>query len=147
MSVNVVSQGRLDVDVYNALPDAAAAKWIGYRGYLTQVLLNLLTNIERYAYDRETGGAVQIAIGDIVDRRGERFRIAVRDWGRGMTPDTQARIFEPFFTSGRSKGATGLGMSIVHNLMTTALKGTVEVSAEEGAGTTVILTFPKSIPD
>ena len=140
-------QARLAVEVRNALPDAARAKWIGYRGFLTQVLLNLLTNIERYAYDRETGGAVQIAIGDIVDRRGERFRIAVRDWGRGMTPETRARIFEPFFTSGRSKGATGLGMSIVHNLMTTALKGTVEVSAEEGAGTTVILTFPKRIPD
>ena len=64
-----------------------------------------------------------------------------------MTPETQARIFEPFFTLGRGKGATGLGLSIVHNLMTTALKGTVEVSAEEGAGTTVILNFPKSIPD
>jgi signal transduction histidine kinase len=138
-------QAKLAVEVHNGLPDAASTNWIGYRGYLTQVLLNLLTNIERYAYDRETGGPVHIAIG--LDRRGERFRIAVRDWGRGMTAETQARVFEPFFTLGRGKGATGLGLSIVHNLMTTALKGTVEVSAEEGAGTTVILTFPKSIPD
>jgi signal transduction histidine kinase len=138
-------QAKLGVEVHNALPDVASARWIGYRGFLTQVLLNLLTNIERYAYDRETGGPVQIAIG--LDRSGERFSIAVRDWGRGMTAETQARMFEPFFTLGRAKGATGLGLSIVHNLMTTALKGTVEVAAEEGAGTTVILTFPKSIPD
>jgi signal transduction histidine kinase len=140
-------QAKLAIEIHNSLPDTASARWIGYRGFLTQVLLNLLTNIERYAYDRETGGAIHISIGDVVDRRGEHFRIAVRDWGRGMTPETRARIFEPFFTLGRNKGATGLGMSIVHNLMTTALKGTVEVSADEGAGTTVILTFPKTIPD
>ena len=61
-------------------------------------------------------------------------------------PETRDKIFEPFYTTGRSKGATGLGMAIVHNLMTSALAGTVEVTSREGAGTAVTLTFPKSVP-
>jgi signal transduction histidine kinase len=140
-------QAKLTIDIHNLLAGAASDTWVGYRGFLTQVLLNLLTNVERYAYERESGGAVQIVIGEATDRRGERFCIIVRDWGRGMTAATAARIFEPFYTTGRGKGATGLGMSIVHNLMTSALKGTVEVAASDGAGTAVTLTFPKSIPE
>ena len=116
------------------------------RGLLSQVLLNLLTNVERYAYARETGGPVEIVLGQTADGRNDRFSIIVRDSGRGMAPETRDRIFEPFYTTGRGKGATGLGMAIVHNLMTSALGGTVEVTSREGAGTAVTLTFPKSVP-
>jgi signal transduction histidine kinase len=140
-------QAKLAIEIHSLLPDAASATWVGYRGFLTQVLLNLLTNVERYAYDRETGGAVHILIGEAADSRGERFSITVRDFGRGMTPETRARIFEPFYTTGRGKGATGLGMSIVHTLVTSALNGSVAVAAGEGTGTAVTLTVPKSTPE
>jgi signal transduction histidine kinase len=95
---------------------------------------------------RETGGPVEIVLGQTPDGRNDRFSIIVRDSGRGMAPETRDRIFEPFYTTGRGKGATGLGMAIVHNLMTSALGGTVEVTSREGAGTAVTLTFPKSVP-
>lgn len=139
-------QAKLVIEIRNSLPDRAAATWVGYRGFATQVLLNLLTNVERYAYDPETGGPVHILIGEATGRTDTRFMITVRDFGRGMGPETRARIFEPFFTTGRGKGATGLGMAIVHNLVTSGLKGTVEVASDEGLGTAVAVSFPKSIP-
>jgi signal transduction histidine kinase len=139
-------QAKVVIEIHNSLPDRAAATWVGYRGFATQVLLNLLTNVERYAYDHQTGGSVHILIGELTDRTEERFIITVRDFGRGMAPDTKARIFEPFFTTGRGKGATGLGMAIVHNLVTSGLKGTIEVASEEGLGTAIAVSFPKSIP-
>ena len=139
-------QAKLTIHVCNSLPDSASFTWIGYRGLLSQVLLNLLTNVERYAYAQGTGGPVEIVLGQTGDGRNDRFTIIVRDSGCGMTPDTRDKIFEPFYTTGRSKGATGLGMAIVHNLMTSALAGTVEVTSREGAGTAVTLTFPKSVP-
>jgi signal transduction histidine kinase len=57
------------------------------------------------------------------------------------------RIFEPFFTTGRSKGGTGLGMAIVQNIVTTALKGQIELASAPGSGTKVTLRFPRTIAD
>ena len=117
------------------------------RGLLSQVLLNLLTNVERYAYARETGGPVEIVLGQTADGRNEPCSaIIVRDSGRGMAPETRDRIFEPFYTTGRGKGATGLGMAIVHNLMTSALEGTVEVTSREVREPPSRSRFPKSVP-
>jgi signal transduction histidine kinase len=88
---------------------------------------------------------VEVAFGETADGHNDRFTLTVRDAGRGMAPETRDRIFEPFYTTGRSQGASGLGMAIVHNLVTSALKGTVEVTSREGAGTAVTVTFPKNV--
>jgi signal transduction histidine kinase len=159
-------QARLEIHVRNALPDRAAASWTGYRGFLTQVLLNLLTNVERYAYPEGTGGQVDILVGEAPGpakgpakaehynesrhnelRKEAHFTVTVRDFGRGMAPEEVSRVFEPFYTTGRGKGATGLGMAIVHNLVTSALYGSVDVASEPGRGTAVTLSLPKTIPE
>jgi Histidine kinase-, DNA gyrase B-, and HSP90-like ATPase/His Kinase A (phospho-acceptor) domain len=100
-------QANLTIEIRNDLPDAAARAWLGYRGYLSQVLLNLLSNIERYAYPDGQGGRVEIAVAADSRRTDERFVITVSDFGRGIAADDLPRIFEPFFTTGRSKGGTG----------------------------------------
>ena len=140
-------QARLDLQVVNALGERAGS-WVGYRGILTQVLLNLLTNVERYAYPEGQGGPVEIVIAD-APREGKEaaFAIAVRDSGRGIAPQHVPRIFEPFYTTGRGKGATGLGLAIVHNLVTTRLKGVVNVTSELDHGTAITVTVPRTIPD
>ena len=89
---------------------------------------------------------MHILIDEVTGRKEERFVITVRDFGRGMAPETKTRLFEPFFTTGRGKGATGLGMAIVHNLVTSGLRGTVQVASDEGLGTAIAVSFPKSIP-
>ena len=78
---------------------------------------------------------------------GDRYRIVVRDFGAGMAPEDVPRVFEPFFTTGRTRGGTGLGMAIVHNLVTSALKGEVRVESERGKGTSVEITVPRRVPD
>lgn len=119
--------------------------WIGYRGHLTRILLNLLTNVERYAYPGG-GGAVDVLLKG---ERGSspRYVLTVRDYGRGIAADSLPRIFEPFFTTARSQGGTGLGLSMVYNLVTAALHGTVKAESALGEGTTVTVAFPQVLPD
>jgi signal transduction histidine kinase len=131
--------------VRNALP-AGAGTWVGYRGYLTQVLLNLLTNAARYAYPGGAGGAVEIEIAAAGGGEEGAFAITVRDFGQGIAPEALPRVFEPFFTTGRGRGGSGLGMAIVHNVVTSALRGRVEVDAAPGRGTAVTVTVPQTVP-
>ena len=119
-------------------------EWHGYPGYFTQVLMNFLQNIERYAYPDGQGGNVEITA---MDKNDEQFILSVRDYGKGISPDNVAKVFDPFFTTGRGKGGSGLGLAIVHNIVTTALQGSIEVSSEIGKGTTFSITIPKIITE
>jgi signal transduction histidine kinase len=146
-SVNA-RQAGLTVEIKSELPDRAAAAWTGYRGFMSQVLLNLFTNAERYAYPGGVGGRIEITVGAIADKSGEaRFTVQVRDFGCGMSAEVIARIFEPFFTTGRSIGGSGLGLSIVKNLVTNSLKGTIGVQSVPAQGTTFSLVLPRTITD
>jgi len=117
--------------------------WIGYRRYLSQILINLLTNVERYAYPNDVGGVVEIEIGM---NKTDQYHLTVRDQGLGISQENIKKIFEPYFTTGHALGGTGLGLSIVHNLVTNRLKGQVKVKSRIGKGTTFFLTFPRTIP-
>lgn len=114
--------------------------WTGYPGYLSQVLMNFLTNIERYAYP-ESGGNVIIELR----AQGDQYQLKVKDFGQGMSEEDAARVFEVFFTTGRHKGGTGLGMSIVHNLVTSAMQGQISLESAPGQGTCVTVTLPHHI--
>ncbi|MEP7355862.1 MAG: HAMP domain-containing sensor histidine kinase [Anaerolineales bacterium] len=138
-----LKQRQIAVSFVNGLP-AGADTWVGYRGYLAQILLNLLTNVERYAYPAGQGGPAEVGLA----LEGERdYRLTVRDFGRGIPPADLERVFEPFFTTGRSSGGTGLGMTIVYNLATAALKGRIDIQSALRQGTEVRLIFPRVVPD
>jgi signal transduction histidine kinase len=140
-------QAKLKIELINQL-GAQDDNWLGYRGYLSQVLLNLLTNIERYAYPDGTGGLIEITVADDdAADRSPHFILSIRDFGVGISPENLPRLFEPFFTTGRIKGGTGLGLTIVHNIVTSALKGTIAVTSNLGQGTQVQITFGKEIQD
>ena len=117
-------------------------KWTGYRGFLSQILINLLTNIERYAYPHGSSGSVDVKIELENDTH---YRLSVTDYGKGITREHQTRIFEPFFTTGRSVGGSGLGLTIVHNLVKNAMKGEIRLTSELGKGTTFEIILPKVI--
>ena len=117
--------------------------WLGYRGRLSQVLLNLMSNVERYAYPDAAGGPVEI---DIAPAQEDGFVVTVRDQGRGIASNDLPRVFEPFFTTGRARGGSGLGLAIVYNLVRDGLGGSVEIASQPGAGTTVTLRLPKVSP-
>jgi signal transduction histidine kinase len=139
-------ESRMDVVVTNTLP-GARGEWLGYPGALSQVLLNVLSNAQRYAYAEGVGGTVEITL--TLEGTGEApgYSITIRDFGKGIPPLHLPRVFEPFFTTGRGKGGSGLGMAIVYNLVTVQLHGSVEIASSVGEGTTVTLRLPATVPE
>jgi signal transduction histidine kinase len=121
-------------------------EWEGYPGHYSQILLNLLTNIDRYAYPDGAGGKVEIELRPVGQAgRKDGYTVVVRDFGRGIAPDDLDHVFEPFFTTGRGRGGTGLGLPIVRNLVTESLNGEISISSRLGEGTEVLLTLPRIV--
>lgn len=73
---------------------------------------------------------------------GGEVRVVVRDVGCGLTTEQQAHMFDPFYTSRRREGGSGLGLSIVHGVVADHA-GTIFVDSNRGHGTTVTLTLPR----
>jgi signal transduction histidine kinase len=63
-----------------------------------------------------------------------------------MPPEVRRRVFEPFFTTRRSRGGTGLGLHIVHNIVTGRLGGRIAVASEMGRGATFRVVIPRVAP-
>lgn len=125
-------------------PDLETGLWRGYPGYLSQIMLNLLSNIERYAYPDGVGGIVDVRLSNDSERP-EHFLLEVEDYGVGMPAEHVAKVFDVFFTTGRSKGGTGLGMSIVHNLVISPMQGQISLCSEPNKGTCYSISLPHSI--
>jgi signal transduction histidine kinase len=136
-----LKQNKVQVEFHNKLTPEQK-KWLGYRGFLSQVLINLLMNVERYAYPKGKGGIVDVTIRMEEE---EHYRLTVKDYGIGISKVDQEHIFEPLFTTGQSIGGTGLGLAIVHNLVTNALGGEIKLKSEVGKGTEFVVIFPKVI--
>ena len=131
-------ESLLDVRVVDRLGNADGnARWQGYPQYLAQVLLNLLTNAEQHGY-RDAGGRVEI----VCERRGDRLRVTVEDFGTGIAERHAESVLHPFFTTGRSRGRAGLGLAIVHNIVTAGMHGTVDIESQVGEGTRVHIEMP-----
>ena len=112
-------------------------------GALAQILTNLIQNATIHAFQGTKDP--QIAVSAIAS--GDRIVLTVADNGIGMTGPVRAKAFDPFFTTKRGEGGgTGLGLHIVHNLVTEALKGSVELKSVPGQGTQFVFTLHKSLP-
>ena len=116
---------------------------------ISQVLLNLCLNA-RDAMPH--GGSIRIRTGavalaasadDPAAPAGEFVRLSIADTGEGMGPEVLARLFEPFFTTKPVGQGTGLGLAMVHGIMTQH-RGWVEVQSEPGRGTRFDLFLPRS---
>ncbi|MDH5672021.1 MAG: PAS domain-containing sensor histidine kinase [Myxococcales bacterium] len=108
-------------------------------GTIAQVVSNLVMNAAIHALPNSTNSTVDV----IVDGDDEFATLTVRDHGCGMDEAMRKRVFEPFFTTKRSSGGTGLGLHIVHNLVTQNLAGTVDCQSSPGEGSSFVVTFPR----
>ncbi len=113
-----------------------------YPGPLDQVIGNLIQNAERHAFAGRMGGLLQISAQAL----GERVELQVRDNGQGMTAELQSRIFEPFFTTKLGQGGSGLGLSIVRNIVSGLLGGQISVYSEPGQGCCFSINIPLVAP-
>jgi signal transduction histidine kinase/ActR/RegA family two-component response regulator len=116
-----------------------------------QVLLNLCANAAHAM--RDTGGVLEVGLhaleGDTAlaahspaPHPGPYMRLTVRDSGHGMPPEILARIFEPFFTTKGSGQGTGMGLAVVHGIVTSH-GGEITVESTPGQGTTFAIYFPR----
>ena len=123
----------------------------GDAGQMEQLVMNLCTNA--FHAMRETGGVLEVRLESVepgaaiaaahpaLARAGRAVRLTIRDTGHGMDAATRERIFEPFFTTKPAGEGTGLGMAIVHGIVT-AHGGAITVESAPGAGTRFEIYLP-----
>ncbi len=114
-----------------------------YPGPLGQALDNLINNAMTHAFVNGQRGRIEVHARDI--NAGE-VQIEVRDNGVGIPADNLKRVFDPFFTTRLGQGGSGLGLHIVHNIVTEVLGGHVDVSSQPGVGTVFALRVPLRAP-
>ncbi len=113
-----------------------------YPGVLSQIITNFVMNSLMHGFPDDRAGRITIeAVPD-----GGRVRLSYRDDGAGVRPDHLSRIFEPFFTTKRGRGGSGLGLSIVHNLVTGKLAGTLAAANAPTGGLILTITMPCQSP-
>ncbi len=127
------------VKVSVAAGDPARARYWVDAGAFVQVSTNLLQNACTHAFE-EHSGPREVRIG--LDLGADRVVLRVADTGVGMTPQVAARVFDPFFTTQRASGGSGLGMHLVHTIVTGRFKGRIDVETAPGAGTAWTVRLP-----
>jgi len=112
----------------------------GYPGSYGQILTNLFLNAANHAFADGRAGTITISARP---RGTDDIEIIFTDDGAGMTPDVQRQAFDPFFTTRRNEGGTGLGLHIVYNLVTQQLGGRMMLESKLGQGTTFRIIMPR----
>jgi signal transduction histidine kinase len=113
-----------------------------YPGSYGQVLTNLFLNSVVHAFPQGHTGSITVE----GRQDGEHVDIYVSDDGIGMTEEIQRRAFDPFFTTRRSQGGTGLGLHIIFNLVTQQLGGRLTFESRLGWGTRFRISIPCVAP-
>ena len=109
-------------------------------GALTQVFSHLILNSIHHAFEQQPNPRIDID----VRLEGDMVVFQFDDNGCGVEPELHKKIFEPFYTSRRARGGTGIGLNLVFNLVTQKLKGTLEFTSNQGVSFTIRL--PKRLP-
>jgi signal transduction histidine kinase len=127
---------RKGIRVVERFAPAGDAVAFGDPHELLQVALNLLLNAAD-AIPEDRRGSIEVA----ASRSGDEVVLAVVDDGVGMTPEDQARCFDLFFTTKEVGEGTGLGLAVVHNVVTNH-GGRIEVESAPGKGSTFRVVLP-----
>lgn len=115
-----------------------------YPGPLAQVVTALMTNAILHAFADNKCGIITIEVR-IFDTN--HIIIVFKDNGSGIPSGNISKVFDPFFTTNRAQGGTGLGLHIVHNLVCGVLGGEVSLSSEVGSGTRFSIKLPFKIAE
>ena len=138
-----------------------------YPGALSQVISNLVLNALLHAYEPGQAGTITIAVhrhgnpsnsryafhpsgtaasgpGNVTDD--EAVVLRFHDDGKGIPAEHMGKLYEPFFTTRRNTGGSGLGLNIVYNIVTQTLGGEIHCRSESGRGTEFSIRFPGCPP-
>lgn len=107
-------------------------------GSINQILINLIINSIIHGFENKPEGAINISISYL----SEQLHISYLDDGIGIDENIKARVFDPFTTTKRGSGGSGLGLHLVFNLVTQALNGHIDFESNSAQGTLFTITFP-----
>lgn len=107
-------------------------------GPISQILINLIMNSLIHAFDHKEQGTMIIS----VTLSDSRCYLRYQDNGAGVPENIKKRIFDPFVTTKRGEGGSGLGMHLVYNLVTQALNGKIQLESSLDHGIDIQIDFP-----
>ncbi|MBE0585439.1 MAG: response regulator [Desulfofustis sp.] len=133
--------------------NSTADSVLGNPGQLQQIFVNLLKNAEQAMPD---GGTIAVTLSEKSEplpatgasssrSAGKYVTLEISDTGVGIREENIGVIFEPFYTSRKSDGGTGMGLAVVHSIVTSG-GGTIEVNSTPGIGTTFTVLLPLVSP-
>lgn len=112
----------------------------GLPGALSQVITNLIMNSLLHGFEGIEQGRITIE----AELQKNKVVLLYTDDGIGLTKESQQKIFEPFYTTKRGYGGTGLGMHLVYNLVSQTLQGSIQLQ-QASQGCAFIITIPTKI--
>lgn len=108
-------------------------------GIISQIVTNLIVNSLNHAYSDSDQGLIRICAKE----QDQSIRMTYSDDGEGIEPEILPRLFDPFVTTKRGQGGSGLGTHIIYNLVTQGLGGTIQCTSQPGEGAQFDIVIPK----
>lgn len=109
-----------------------------YPGAYAQIITNLIMNSIHHGFEGSDKGHIKIYVTELEGS----IEIIYSDDGNGMTQETSSKLFEPFYTTKRGAGGTGLGMHIVYNVVSQKLGGVISCISSPGKGVEFTIKIP-----
>ncbi len=110
-----------------------------YPGVWSQIFTNLIMNALTHAFINQKEGIISI----VVIESDNSLIVEFSDNGSGIDEVHRDHVFDPFYTTSRGTGGSGLGLNIIYNLVTGILRGSITLETEKGIGTKFVITVPK----
>ena len=110
-------------------------------GIIAQLLTNLISNAQRHAFGPSVNNDVN-RVSVSCSKNAKGIVISVQDNGKGIPEALHKKVFEPFYTTARDKGGTGLGLNILYNLVRQKFNGEIDLKSTPGEGTKVTVCIP-----
>jgi len=111
-------------------------------GAVSQILTNLILNSVKHGFRDSAEGSILIEAYE----KNKNIIIRYRDDGVGIDDEALKLLFEPFYTTKRGEGGSGLGTHLVYNLVTSSLKGKITVKSQVDKGLAYLIKFPIKFP-
>ena len=110
-------------------------------GVISQIVTNLVTNSVVHGFEPNQAGYLRI---EATLSASDFIEIRYTDNGKGIAREARGMVFEPFFTTRRNSGSTGLGLHIIYNLVVSKLCGCIDLDSQDGIGVCFVIRFPIS---
>ncbi len=112
-----------------------------YPGELTQIYTNLIQNSLIHGFEEDWQGEKKISI-KVYQNESNQLVIDYQDTGKGIPKNILDKIFDPFVTTKRGSGGSGLGTHIIYNLVVQLMKGSIVCESDVGQGARFLIQLP-----